>query len=142
MTKDAELLFEILRDRKVHSVEEIEIRMGKRLNTGRVVELRNEGYIVVSRRAGGKTGYVLAGKIEGNYVVNPKQRKGTMESPIRGYEFHSTEGGPQDGSIVQIVSRAGTEHELADMGPMFRIKFGDGTERVVFASELSPWFPT
>ena len=62
---------------------------------------------------------------------------------VAGFRFEANTG-PQtefNGMICEIVSREGTDVEQLDE-PRFLVVFGDGTEVVANAHELTPWFPT
>lgn len=61
---------------------------------------------------------------------------------VQGYEFQSVEGHERNGTICKIKARAqASESDVIDMGPAFRVEFGDGTVMTAYSSELHPWYP-
>lgn len=66
---------------------------------------------------------------------------GQKDKYVQGYIFKCDDD-PRDGNIVQIVGRCGAEGSLLEQGPVFRVKFGDGSTDTASCYELQPWFPT
>lgn len=63
------------------------------------------------------------------------------ELTVVGYLYDADDDPVRHLTVCKIVARA--ETPVPDFEyPAFRVRFGDGHERVVYASELSPWFPT
>lgn len=64
-------------------------------------------------------------------------------SPVQGYVYHSVdENDIHNGNICKILRRATiSDNELREMGPAFRVEFGDGSTKNAYSEELSPWFP-
>lgn len=62
---------------------------------------------------------------------------------VQGFMFRTVEDDPDNDSICRIVRRAeASDQEVIEMGPAFLVRFGDGHQRVAYAMELSPWYPT
>ena len=70
------------------------------------------------------------------------------KSAVQGYMFRtvaeSGELAEQNENICQIVRRANSEEfsdqQALDLGPAFLVEFGDGSQEVVYAMELHPWY--
>jgi hypothetical protein len=69
--------------------------------------------------------------------MTPKQK----DKVVQGYLFRSDDD-PRDRNICQIVGRCDAEGSLLEQGPMFSVKFGDGSTGTAAGYELQPWFPT
>lgn len=71
----------------------------------------------------------------------PKAKTTPKEKLITGYLYRNTESEFNE-CVCQLVSRVKESGTLMEQGPSFKVKFGDGTEKVVSGYELSPWFAT
>lgn len=62
---------------------------------------------------------------------------------VAGFKFEATAGEQMEfnGMICEIISRAGSDVEQLNE-PNFLVEFGDGTQVVACAHELTPWFAT
>jgi hypothetical protein len=148
---DKDLLLGVLRDGELHSAADIRMVAELSGNAGitihsRVSDLRREGYVIRVTRMGRKgVGYRLTGKREGPVRVREKE-----QTPVQGFTFESCledgELSTRNGDICQVVRRASeheaTDNEVLNLGPAFRVRFGDGKEETAYAQELSPWYPT
>jgi hypothetical protein len=65
-----------------------------------------------------------------------------LAKEVAGFVFQSggEEHSERNGHICKIVSR--DEPDGEDLGPVFKVKFGDGTILRAWSEELSPWYPT